>query len=255
MHISSRFQFAIRAALIHLLFSIGVSLLAAWLVFGVWYPFPYRELSGGRELFLLIISVDVVCGPLLTLVLFNPLKPRAELTRDLGLVVIIQVAALGYGIWTVWQARPLFIVQEVDRFKVIAAPDLEGTDLKVLPPALRPGLFGRPIAVAIRLPRDETEREMVLMESVQGGRDYSQRPEFYLPYEGDAARRSLNRAKPLAVFLEKRPEQKDEAVKLAIEKKADISQWRYLPVVARQDWIAILDKQGQIQGFLKGDGF
>jgi hypothetical protein len=29
----------------------------------------------------------------------------------------------------------------------------------------------------------------------------------------------------------------------------------YLPVIARQDWVAVLDKQGQIRGFLRADGF
>jgi hypothetical protein len=32
--------------------------------------------------------------------------------------------------------------------------------------------------------------------------------------------------------------------------------WRlYLPVIDRQDRVAVLDKQGQLQGFLCGDGF
>ena len=34
-----------------------------------------------------------------------------------------------------------------------------------------------------------------------------------------------------------------------------MAQWFYLPVVAREDWVAVLDKQGQIQRFLKGDRF
>ena len=95
----------------------------------------------------------------------------------------------------------------------------------------------------------------MLFESVQGGRDYAERPEFYLPYEGEAALKSLKRAKPLSAFLEKYPDQQDAARKLALEKGADLKEWFYLPVIARQDWIAVLDKQGQIQGFLRGDGF
>ena len=109
---SSRFRSAARAAVAHLLCSVGVALLAGALVFGLWFPYPYRELAGGRELFLLIVAVDVVCGPLLTMVLYNPAKPRAELWRDLGLVVIIQLAALGYGLHVVWQSRPVYLVQE-----------------------------------------------------------------------------------------------------------------------------------------------
>ena len=252
---SSRYIAATRASGIHFALSILIAAGAATLVFGLWYPFPYREISGGRELFLLLVLIDAICGPLLTFVLFNPTKSRTELSRDLGLIALIQIGALGYGLNTVWEARPLFLVQEIDRFKVIAAPDLEHSALNSLPSALAPTWLTGPQTVAIREPRDLRERQKVLFESVQGGRDYAERPEFYLPYEGSNALKSLKRAKPLAVFLEKQPQQADAARKLAFQKGADMAQWLYLPVVARQDWVAVLDKQGQIQGFLKGDGF
>ena len=250
-----RFQAALRAAAFHFSGCLVVAALAAGIVFGLWYPYPYRELSGGRELFFLIVAVDVVCGPLLTMVLFNPSKPRAELWRDLGLVVLIQMSALGYGLWSVHQARPLFLVMEIDRFKVVTAPDLQGASLAGLPAALQPDWRSGPLTVAIREPKDAQERTRVLLESVKGGRDYGERPEFYLPYEGAAALKSLQRAKPLAVFLQKQPAQQAAAEALAARKGADISKWLYLPIIARQDWVAVLNQQGQIQGFLPGDGF
>ena len=255
MTFSLRIQSALRPVAIHLLCSATVALLAAALVFGLWYPYPYRELSGARELFFLVVAVDVVCGPLMTMVIFNPVKPRAELLRDLGLVALIQLCALGYGLYTVWQVRPLFLVQEIDRFKVIARPMLDSAAIAALPAALQPEWWKRPRTVAIREPKDAQERQKVMFESIEGGRDYAERPEFYLPYEGEAALKSLKRAKPLTVFLQKQPDQQDAARKLAIEKGADIAEWFYLPVIARQDWVAVLDKQGQIQGFLPGDGF
>jgi hypothetical protein len=255
MTFSFRIHAALRVSGFHLLCSVAVTLLAAALVFGLWYAYPYRELSGGRGLFLLVVAVDVVCGPLLTLVLFNPAKPRAELWRDLSLVALIQLGALGFGLFTVWQARPLFLVLEMDRFKVVMAPDLDSAAIAALPAAMQPGRLSGPVTVAIREPKDSKERNAVLFASVQGGRDYAERPEFYLPYEGAAALKSLQRAKPLAVFLQKQPDQQDAARKLALEKGADMAQWLYLPVIARQDWVAVLDRQGQIQGFLCGDGF
>lgn len=255
IHLKPRLRSAIKASVIHLCFSLLVAAAAAALVFGLWYPYPYRELAGGRELFILVVAVDVVCGPLLTLVLFNPTKPKLELWRDLALVTMIQLAALVYGVHAVWQSRPLFLAQEVDRFKVIAAPLLDPVALGALPSSMRPSLFDRPMVVAIREPKDKQERDKVMFESIQGGRDYAERPEFYIPYDGANALKSLKRAKPLTVFLEKRPDQLTAAKKLAAENNADVSQWMYLPVVARQDWVAVLDKQGQIQGFLKGDGF
>jgi hypothetical protein len=251
----TRIHSAFKASFIHLGLSVLVVALAASLVFGIWYPYPYRELAGGRELFLLIVGVDVICGPVLTFVLFNPAKPRAELWRDLSLVSLIQIGALMYGIHAVWQARPLFLVQEIDRFKVVSLVDLDSYALVALSQTLKPAVFSGPQTVAIRSAKDDQEREKILFESIQGGRDYAERPEFYLPYEGENALKSLKRAKSLSVFLEKQPGQSKAARKLAADKKADITQWMYLPVIARQDWVAVLDKQGQIQGFLKGDGF
>ena len=255
MNFSLRFRLAIKAASWHVLCSVGVALLAAALVMGLWYPFPYRTVSGGRELFFLVVAVDVVCGPLLTLVVFNPAKPRAELWRDLGLIALLQLGALGYGMHTVWQARPLFLVQEVDRFKVIAGPSLDEAAVAMLPAALQPHWWKGPQTVAIRDPKNVEEKNKVMFDSVQGGRDYGERAEFYLPYKGEAALKSLKRAKPLTKFLEKYPNQQNAARKLALEKGVDLKEWFFLPVIARQDWIALLDKQGQIQGFLPGDGF
>ena len=252
---STRIYSAIRASLGHLLLSLVVAGIAGALVFLVWYPAPYQNLSGGRELFWLVMMVNVISGPLLTAVLFNPAKPRRELYRDLLMVALIQLGALGYGLQTVWAARPLFLVLELDRFKVLGRPDLPGFSLSALSSNLMPTFFSGPVAVAIRDPKDEKERQTVLFESVQGGRDYAERPEFYIPYEGENALKSLKLAKPLSVFLQQQPDQSEAAQKLAADKRADITLWMYLPVIARQDWVAVLDKQGQIQGFLKGDGF
>src|ERR1043165_7159180 len=76
----TRMRAASRAAVIHLGFSALVGLTTAAIVFGLWFPYPYRDVAGGQYLFMLLVSVDVVCGPLLTMVLFSPLKSRRELT-------------------------------------------------------------------------------------------------------------------------------------------------------------------------------
>ena len=141
MRLFYRFKLAGVAAVVHFVCSVVLAALVAMAIFGIWYPYPYQDLSGGRELFLLVVVVDVVCGPLLTFVVFNPSKPRAELWRDMFLVAFVQTAALSYGVYSVWEARPLYLVQEIDRFKVIGKPDLEGfaaqSELKQLTPSLR----------------------------------------------------------------------------------------------------------------------
>jgi hypothetical protein len=241
VQLSDRFKLAGVAAVVHFVCSVMLAAVVAMAIFGVWYPYPYQDLSGGRELFLLVVVVDVVCGPLLTFVAF------------------VQTAALGYGVYSVWEARPLYLVQEIDRFKVIGKPDLEGlaaqSELKQLTPSLRHRFWMGPQTVGIREPKNADEQAKVLFESVNKGRDFAERPNFYLPYEGVVALKSLLRAKPLSVFLQKHPDQQEAAKNQALGKRLDLSKLLYLPVVARQDWVAVLDDKGMIVGFLKGNGF
>ena len=119
----------LRAAGIHLGLSALVAAMAALLVFALWYPYPYREISGGRSLFLLVITVDVVLGPLLTFAIFDRAKPRRRLRRDLAVVALLQLAGLAYGLWTVNLARP-------DTF---SGPSLIGTEPPIL--CVGTGLF------------------------------------------------------------------------------------------------------------------
>ena len=127
--------------------------------------------------------------------------------------------------------------------------------LFILLPELAPSTFGGPKTVAIRKPHNLEEKNSVLFSVLDGGRDFAERPGFYLPYEGEAALQSLNRAKPLAGFLNKFPDQADDARKIAAKADKPVEKLVYLPVVSRQDWIAILDEKATVIGFLKGDGF
>jgi hypothetical protein len=247
----SRLKSAAKAAAWHFACSLLVACMVAVLVFGVWFPYPYRQLAGGTELFYIVMGVDIVCGPLLTFVLFNPAKPKRELFIDLSLVVVLQLAALVYGVWTVWLARPLYLVHEFDRFKVIALVDVDPTELEALPKVLKPRLFRSPIVVGLRSTIKE-ERQKVMLESVQGGRDFGERPYFYADYDG---LKTYAIAKPLENFAKKYPNKQAEIDQLRSQSGASTAQLRYLPIIARQDWVAVLDSQGGIVGYLQGDGF
>lgn len=254
-----RVKAASKAAFFHFLCSVLVACLAAGVVFLFWYPHPYGQLSGGRKLFAILMGVDVVCGPLLTLVLFNPRKSRREFFVDMSLVVFVQLAALSYGIHTAYQARPLFLVHEVDRFRVIGLTDYGDADvskeLAALPKQLRPTAFSRPIVVGIRDAASRKERQDVMVESVFGGRDYSQRPEFYVTYDAAYMPKVFQRAKEISAFVEHFPGTKAEAEAVLASAGIKMSQARYLPVLHKQEWVAILNPKGMIIGFLPGDGF
>ena len=257
--IKSRARAAARAALLHFTGSLLVAVLAAALVLRVWFAHPYDLLSGGRSLFLLLVGVDVVCGPLLTLVLFNPAKPRRELFTDMGLVVFIQLAALVYGLHTAYVARPLFLVHEVDRFRVITAGDWGDADvhdtLGRLDASLRLHWLAGPVTVGIRDVRNAEERREVMLESAFGGRDYCQRPEFYVPYDAAYRSKVLARAKPLQAFVRHYPGVLRSATDLLAKHQVELEDALFLPVMHRQEWVAVMNRSARILGFLPGDGF
>lgn len=68
----------LKACSLHLLISVLIGLLAAFFVFSTWYPAPYAQLSGGLKLFFMILGVDIILGPLLTFIVFNPKKPKKK---------------------------------------------------------------------------------------------------------------------------------------------------------------------------------
>lgn len=123
-----RIREAARPALIHLGVSALVAAMAYVLVFWVWFPSPFDRLLAGRDLFWLMLSVDLVCGPLLTAVVFSRAKPWKELVLDLSFIGLLQLAALVYGLWSVHLGRPVVVAFETDRFRVVSAADVWDAD-------------------------------------------------------------------------------------------------------------------------------
>ena len=119
------------------LFHLGVSALVAAAIVAVmllvWYPSPWFAAAGGRTLLILLVGVDVILGPLLTFIVFNPAKK--SLVYDLAVIVMLQIAALIYGIHVMASARPAFVVYLRGGFDVVAANDVvtEGMGESKLP--------------------------------------------------------------------------------------------------------------------------
>lgn len=251
-----RFQAALRATLIHLLASLVVAALAALLVFGVWYPYPYRELAGGTNLFALIVIVDVICGPLLTLFLFNPRKSRRELSLDLGLVALIQVAALAYGLYSLAVARPVFLVFEVDRFTVVSVADVSLDELDPANNPLHRLSWSGPRVIGVREPSSGDETLASLDMSLKGIPP-SMRPDWWEPYES-SRQRVLNRSRPVDELRKKSAGSSaliDRAVK---DSGVAENSLRWLPLTGFRstEWVAFIDSESAaVRSFAPVDGF
>jgi hypothetical protein len=246
----------LRAAIIHLGLSALVAALAALLVFALWYPYPYREISGGRELFQLVVAVDIVLGPLLTFAVFNRAKPRTELRRDLGVIVLLQLAGLAYGLWTVNLARPVHMVFEYDRFRVVHQVDIPVELLERAPGGITPVPWGAPTLLALREFRNAQENSDMTLAALQGV-PLSARPELWQPYEAAGAR-VLGAAKPLSQLKSRFPQRADQIDTLVHAAKRDPASVAYLPLVARkaEAWTVLLDgATAEVIGYLPLDSF
>ncbi len=244
-----------RAAAIHLALSLGVAALAALLVFGLWYPYPYRDSSGGRELFLLLVAVDVILGPLITLTVFNRKKPRSELFRDLTVVGLIQIVALVYGLWTVCLARPVHIVFEYDRFRVVHAVEVPQELLDQAPADLRKMPLTGPTVLALRPFRDENEKGAATLMALQG-LPLSARPDLWQPYD-QARPRILAAARPVAELRQRFPAQQAMINAAVQDSQRSAEKLVYLPMVERKSfWTVLLDADtAEVRGFIELDSF
>jgi hypothetical protein len=247
---TTRFKLAFKAMTVHFGLSLLVAGIVALLVFTIWFPYPYRELAGGRELFILVMAVDIVCGPLLTFVLFSPTKPKKELVTDISLIAAIQIIALCYGIWNVLQVRPLFLVQEADRFNIISAANIEIKDLELLPANLRPNLFSGPIKVSLRDMSPE-EREKLSAQIKSGGKDASELPFFYESFQGSKSYQNGHELRELLITQEKHKATISKLINLSND--SDKNKLRYLYIVGRNYWIVIVNQSGDFVNYLKNE--
>lgn len=230
----------LRAGGIHLGLSIGVAALAALLVFGVWYPNPYREISGGRELFTILVSVDVIMGPLITLVIFNRRKSWVELRRDLAVVALLQCSALAYGLWTVSVARPVHLVFEYNRFTVVHAVDLTPDAAGEASPGVAVAPWTGPTLLGLRPFKDNHEKSEATLAAFNS-RPLPTRTDLWQPYE--ASRQAvLAEAKPVALLQARFPARAAAIAESVRSGGGDPQTALYLPLMSRRAiWTVLLD--------------
>ena len=247
---------ALRASLRHLLLSVAVASLVVLLIFFVWYPSPFHAMLGGLGLLGLIVGVDVVCGPLLTLLLWNQRKTRLALAVDCTLIACLQLGALAYGLYAVTEGRPVHVVFEVDRLRVVSAADIDTAELSEAPENLRRLPWTGPTWISVRAPHDSDE----LLHSVEqsmAGKEPSVRPGWWQDYT-QGLPELLQRARPLEDLARARSAQRpllDQAIQEAGVSAAELV---WLPMTSHRstEWVVLLHRTtGQPMAYVPIDGF
>ena len=117
------------AFLIHIGTSAALIASVFTFIYFIWFPHALAAASGGLEGLTIVAAVDVVLGPLLTLVIYDIAKSKAHLARDIGIIVFLQLSCLFAGVFVVYEARPLAIVHVFDTFHVLSQPSFDALDL------------------------------------------------------------------------------------------------------------------------------
>lgn len=101
-----------KAGGIHLLISLTILLGLSAVILTIWYPGILFTIDGGWRGLRLVIAVDLIAGPLMTLIVFKSGKPGLKF--DLCCIALFQASCMTAGMSIVYSERPLALVLAYD---------------------------------------------------------------------------------------------------------------------------------------------
>jgi hypothetical protein len=169
----------LKAFAIHIAVSLIVALHILVLVFYFWYPQPLDAATGVTDIFLMMLAIDVIVGPIFTLLVYKVGKKTLKL--DLAVIALLQICALSYGLWVVGQGRPVWMVYNVGRFDLVRLNDLDLRQITKAKTEYQQPSWLKPQWVAAVAPKNTIENNDITFEAVFAGVDLPQRPNLYMP--------------------------------------------------------------------------
>ena len=178
----------------HLSISLLIALLVVGLVFFVWYPAPLAQAVDVTQIFLMLIAIDVIIGPILGFIVYK--EGKKTLKMDLSVIIILQLIALGFGVHSIEQGRPAWIAYNVDRFELIRKNEIMDEHIEKAPPQYQQPSWFKPQYVGVEFAQDTNTRNDDMFAEVMGGISLAQKPERYVDFS-EATTQLKQRAKSL----------------------------------------------------------
>jgi hypothetical protein len=176
-------KFRLKLFAIHLVVSSIMALVAVAFVFWLWYPSPLDTALGVTSIFFVLLGVDIVIGPLCTLLVSK--QGKKTLKSDLLIIVLLQLSAFLYGFYVVFAGRPVWIVFNVDRFDLVQAYEIQDQYRAKAAEEFQMLSFFGPRFAAAKEPEGALEHNEVLFDSLSGGMDIPQRPNLFVSLESE----------------------------------------------------------------------
>lgn len=145
-----------KAFAVHLSLSALVGLVCAFIIYKVWFIAPLEIATKITPIFLMMVGIDIIVGPLLTFLVYK--KGKKTLKFDLSIIVVIQCIALIYGVFNIYQSRPLWIAFDQDAFYLVRANEVDLESEKKAAIAYQSRIVSKPQFVSIKRPDIETQK-------------------------------------------------------------------------------------------------
>jgi hypothetical protein len=202
-------RFRLKAFGLHLLASATALTLILGALYLGWYRWPGWYLADVKTVVFVMIGVDVVLGPTLTLIIAGNNKPRRELKRDIGIIVAVQLCALIYGTTQLWNGRPLYYAFSETELQLVQAYDIDRDEAargRRENAQFAPHWYSLPRWIWAPLPQDPEESQKIVTGTVMGGNDVTSMPRYFKRWEQGlpALRDKLKRVDDVMYFA--RPE-------------------------------------------------
>jgi hypothetical protein len=178
-------RFRLRAFALHLAASSTALTLVLGSLWLGWYQWPGWYLASALQVVGIVVMVDVVLGPTLTLIVANPEKARRVLARDIAIIVALQLIALGYGATTLWRGRPLYYAFSVNQLELVQASDLRSDDINLARrenPRFAPHWYSLARWIWAPLPENTEETRKIVTGALFGGSDVVEMPRYFRPW-------------------------------------------------------------------------
>jgi hypothetical protein len=170
----------IKAFLIHLSSSIALISLFFALLFGAWYPGFFFEMEGVWAVAKMVILVDIVVGPFLTLVVYDLRKGIAVVRRDVAVIIVVQLIALGWGVRASYLGQPDYLAFASGQFYTVSRSEVVGDNSD---PQFAISSWDKPVNVYVRPIADGQERTQQIWDFLEGrAPDTQYQFDRYLPY-------------------------------------------------------------------------
>ena len=171
-----------KASFIHLLISLAViGAVAAYIIY-FWYPPALITMAKADRLLMLIGGIDLIVGPLLTLIIYK--AGKASLRMDLTVIALVQAAFLSFGLLTMFESRPVFVVASSNMFDLVFATEISSEQLAQARIAEYKTLgFTKPKLVGAKMPTDVNEKMHILNSALSGAGDLQTMPKYYVEYQ------------------------------------------------------------------------